>query len=122
MIEPHYNLDLPVPKGFRSRIQENENCRYKDAIDPNYAKAFRYRARSGKLILVPQYVTEDFSKYQTALISFSFKSLTSQRDTIGKAIEAKVAKIIGEPVTYAGELAGAIKTKSRVIIGRKLKP
>lgn len=35
MIEPHYSLDLPVPKGFRSRIQENEDCRYKDAIDPD---------------------------------------------------------------------------------------
>jgi hypothetical protein len=34
-MQHHYSLNLPVPRGFRERIVETEDCKYKDAIDPD---------------------------------------------------------------------------------------
>jgi len=86
-------------------------------MNMNFSLAFRFKKSDGEYVLVPQYVSECFTKYETAFGNYSFQSLTSQRDDFGWSIELAVSKHCGESVKYAGEFGGIIKTEGLQVLG-----
>ena len=86
-------------------------------MNTNFSLAFRFKKADGDYVLVPQYVSDCFTKYETAFGDYSFQSLTRQRDQFGWSIELAVSKACGETVEYAGEFGGVIKTEGLKVFG-----
>jgi hypothetical protein len=86
-------------------------------MNMNFSLAFRFKKADGEYVIVPQYVSECFTKYETAFGNYSFQSLTWQRDQFGWSIESAVSNHCGESVKYAGEFGGIIKTEGMQVLG-----
>ena len=80
-----------------------------------FSLAFRYKTDSGETVIVPEYVSEDWSEFETSFGNYSYQSLSKERDAFGYSIVAKVARALGEAVSYAGEVAGMISPDYRIV-------